>query len=158
MLTNHAYWNLDGFDNDETNLLLDHTMHAPFSKQRIGVDSILIPTGEVLENEEGSVNDFWSEPKQVGASFEDPDMEGNCGIGCVGYDNCYTIDREQQDIDSWRESGYVFSLASEWSGIRFDVYTDQDAVQVYSCNFQDGGVPLKKTQVNSGLKLESGKW
>lgn len=37
-------------------------------------------------------------------------------------------------------------MASEWSGIRFDVYTDQDAVQVYSCNFQDGGVPLKKTQ------------
>ncbi|PKS08749.1 hypothetical protein jhhlp_004802 [Lomentospora prolificans] len=146
MLTSHTYWNLDGFANDETNLALNHTVHAPYSTERIGVDSILIPTGEILDNEEGSVNDFWSEPKAVGASFEDPEMPGNCGEGCVGYDNCYTVTREEEDLLNWRESGYVLRLSSPWSGIQLDIYSDQEAVQLYSCNFQDGGMPLKKTQ------------
>jgi len=85
MLTSHAYWNLDGFANTETNLALNHTVHAPYSTDRIGVDSILIPTGEILTNEEGSVNDFWSAPKQVGADFESENILGNCGEGCIGY-------------------------------------------------------------------------
>ena len=85
MLTSHTYWNLDGFANDEVNHALNHTLHLPYSDKRVGVDSILIPTGEIVENAEGSVNDFWSEPKQIGASFSDPEIEGNCGEGCSGY-------------------------------------------------------------------------
>lgn len=85
MLSSHTYWNLDGFANDEVTHALNHTVHMPFSHKRVGVDSILIPTGEILENEEGSVNDFWSAPKQVGDGFSDPEIEGNCGEGCSGY-------------------------------------------------------------------------
>lgn len=85
MLTSHTYWNLDGFANDETDTALNHTFYMPFSGQRVGVDNILIPTGEILANEKGSVNDFWSAPKQIGASFNDPELVGNCGYNCTGY-------------------------------------------------------------------------
>lgn len=85
MLTNHAYFNLDGFANNETALAHNHTLHLPYSGQRVGVDNILIPTGEILANEKESVNDFWSAPKQLGANITSPDLEDNCGFGCTGY-------------------------------------------------------------------------
>lgn len=85
MLSSHTYWNLDGFSNTETNTVLNHTFHLPYSGQRVAVDNILIPTGEILANKRGSVNDFWSEPKQIGRGFEDPEIHGNCGFNCTGY-------------------------------------------------------------------------
>jgi aldose 1-epimerase len=85
MLSSHTYWNLDGFGNDETDTALNHTLHLPYSGQRVAVDNILIPTGEFLANKKGSVNDFWSKPKQIGASFNDPELVDNCGFNCTGY-------------------------------------------------------------------------
>lgn len=85
MLSSHTYWNLDGFANNETQSALNHTLFMPYSGQRVGVDNILIPTGEILANANGSVNDFWSGPKQIGASFGDPEIHGNCGFNCTGY-------------------------------------------------------------------------
>jgi aldose 1-epimerase len=61
-------------------------------------------------------------------------------------DNCYIVTRDEEDLLNWRENDYVLRLHSAWSGIRLDVYSDQEAVQLYSCNFQDGTTPLKKTQ------------
>jgi aldose 1-epimerase len=40
----------------------------------------------------------------------------------------------------------VTTLSSPYSGIKLEIFTDQDAFQVYTCNFQDGTTPLKKTQ------------
>ena len=37
-------------------------------------------------------------------------------------------------------------LQSAWSGIQVDVYTDQEAFQMYSCNGQNATMPLKTTQ------------
>lgn len=85
MLSSHTYWNLDGFANNETRTALNHSMHMPYAGQRIAVDGILVPTGDLVPNPRGSVNDFWSRPKQLGASFGDPELEGNCGTGCTGY-------------------------------------------------------------------------
>ena len=85
MLSSHTYWNLDGFANTETNTVFDHTFHLPFSGQRVAVDNILIPTGEILANAPGSVNDFRSAPKKIGAGFKDPELKGNCGFNCTGY-------------------------------------------------------------------------
>jgi len=78
MLSSHTYWNLDGFANNET-------LHMPYGGQRVGVDNILIPTGDILANAKGSVNDFWSKPKQLGADLEKPEIVGNCGFNCSGY-------------------------------------------------------------------------
>jgi len=85
MLSSHTYWNLDGFSNDQTNTVFDHTFHMPYGGQRIGVDNILIPTGDILANEKGSVNDFWSAPKRIGANITSPDLVNNCGFNCTGY-------------------------------------------------------------------------
>lgn len=85
MLTSHTYWNLDGFANNETSSALNHTLHMPYSGGRVAVDNILIPTGDILANAKGSVNDFWSEPKQIGASWDDEELLGNCGFNCTGY-------------------------------------------------------------------------
>ena len=90
MLSSHVYWNLDGFSNNETSTVLNHTFHLPYSGQRVGVDNILIPTGDILANHKGSVNDFWSAPKQIGASFGDPDLKDNCGFNCTGYGKSLT--------------------------------------------------------------------
>lgn len=40
----------------------------------------------------------------------------------------------------------VARLSSPHSGIKLEVYSDQDAFQMYSCNQQKGDVPLKWTQ------------
>ncbi|KAK8134179.1 aldose 1-epimerase [Apiospora sp. TS-2023a] len=146
MLSSHVYWNLDGFSNNETNTILNHTFHLPYSGQRVGVDNILIPTGDILANHKGSVNDFWSAPKQIGASFGDPELKDNCGFNCTGYDNCWLVNRAQNGPYDWRNDGYVARLQSAWSGIQLDVYSDQEAYQLYSCNGMNGSVTLKTTQ------------
>jgi len=57
----------------------------PYAGQRVDTDPILIPTGDILGNQPGSVNDFYSAPKQIGANFSNPDLLGNCGFNCTGY-------------------------------------------------------------------------
>ncbi|KAF2020801.1 galactose mutarotase-like protein [Aaosphaeria arxii CBS 175.79] len=146
MLSSHTYWNLDGFANDETPTALNHTLSLPYSGQRIGVDGILIPDGTILPNEKYSVNDFWSSPKQIGANHTAPELLGNCGTNCTGYDNAYLVNRAQNGPYDWRTSGPVASLWSDWSGIKVDIFSDQDAFQVYSCGGQNGSLPIKKTQ------------
>ncbi|KAJ3539726.1 hypothetical protein NM208_g5368 [Fusarium decemcellulare] len=146
MLTSHTYWNLDGFSNNETNTVSNHTLHMPYSGQRVGVDNILIPTGDILANKKGSANDFWSEPKQIGDQANNKELKNNCGFNCTGYDNCYIVNRGGLGDYDWRTEGPVASLSSSWSGIQVDIYTDQDAFQFYSCTQQSGAVPLKKNQ------------
>ncbi|KAK1761409.1 galactose mutarotase-like domain-containing protein [Echria macrotheca] len=144
MLSSHTYWNLDGFSNNQTNLALNHSFYMPYGGQRVDVDNILIPTGDIIANKPGSVNDFWSAPKQVGHSFNDPEIHGNCGFNCTGYDTCYLVNRDFPY--DWRKDGYVARMQSAWSGIQVDIYSDQEAFQLYSCNFQDGTMALKKSQ------------
>ncbi|ORY55139.1 aldose 1-epimerase [Pseudomassariella vexata] len=146
MLSSHTYWNLDGFSNNETNTALNHTFYMPYSGQRVGVDNILIPTGDILANQPGSVNDFWSGPKQIGASFGNPELDGNCGFNCTGYDTCWLVNRAQNGPYDWRTDGFVARLQSAWSGIQVDVYSDQEAFQMYSCNGQNGSMALKTSQ------------
>jgi aldose 1-epimerase len=85
MLSSHTYWNLDGFSNSQTSSALNHTLHLPYGGERIGVDNILIPTGDILANRKGSVNDFWSAPKAVGTDLSSPELKNNCGLNCIGY-------------------------------------------------------------------------
>lgn len=61
-------------------------------------------------------------------------------------DNCWTVNRGDLGNFNWRKEGPVAVLSSEWSGIKLSVSSDQTAFQMYSCNFQDGSMALKKTQ------------
>ncbi|EFW98550.1 aldose 1-epimerase [Grosmannia clavigera kw1407] len=144
MLSSHVYWNLDGFANNETNTVLNHSLYLPHSGLRVATDSILIPTGDLVANQPGSVNDFWTTPKQLGANFSSPALRGNCGFNCTGYDTCYLVSREAGTYD-WRDS-LVARLQSPWSGIQLDVFSDQQAFQMYSCSGQNGSLALKRTQ------------
>ncbi|PMD59573.1 galactose mutarotase-like protein [Hyaloscypha bicolor E] len=152
MLSSHTYWNLDGFANTETATALNHSLWMPYAGQRVGTDNILIPTGDILSNQQYSLNDFWSSPKQIGANFSNPDLLGNCGFNCTGYDTCYLTDRAADGPYDWREKGPVARLRSAWSGIQVDVFTDQDAFQVYSCGGQNGSMALKSTQGLHGVE------
>jgi len=143
MLSSHTYWNLDGFANNETATALNHTLHLPYGGQRIDTDGILIPTGNILANEQNGLNDFWSAPKQIGANFSNPDLLGNCGNNCTGYDTCYLTSRIAPY--DWTAAP-VAMVSSAWSGISLSIYSDQDAFQVYSCGGQNGTVTLKETQ------------
>ena len=71
-------------------------------------------------------------------------MQG-CGFNCTGVDTCFIIDRP---ASSAREDTAVkvLELRSERSGIRFDLFTDQTAVVVYTCNQLEGTIPLKRSQ------------
>lgn len=57
------------------------------------------------------------------------------------------INREaRRQADWWLDLGPVATLRSKWSNIRLNVYTDQSAVQLYTCNDMDGRLALKSTQ------------
>ena len=131
-----TYWNLDGWANPHTPLALNHSLWLPYGGQRVDADTILIPTGDILANQPDSLNDFWTAPKQIGANFSNPDLKGNCGEGCTGYDTCYLTNR--QEPYDWRVGTPVARLRSAWSGIQVDVHTDQEAFQIYSCGGQNG--------------------
>lgn len=146
MLASHAYWNLDGFANNETNTALDHTFYLPYSGMRVDVDNVLIPTGDLLANRPGSINDFWTEPKAIGANFSSPLLKDNCGFNCSGYDNCWLVNHPKNDSFDWRTDGFVARIHSPWSGIQLDIHSDQEAFQMYSCNGMNGSFALKETQ------------
>lgn len=37
-------------------------------------------------------------------------------------------------------------MRSAWSGIQLEVFTDQEAIQIYTCSGQNGSMALKETQ------------
>lgn len=137
MLSSHVYWNLDGFQNPTDPTINNYSLHLPYSGQRIAVDGILIPNGTILPNEKGSGWDFWSAPKKIGVETTSPDFVGGCGTGCVGIDTCFLVNRAQNGPYDWRNEGPVATVASPFSGIQIDVFSDQDAFQIYSCPGQN---------------------
>lgn len=135
MMSSHTYWNLDGFQNPNTPLALNHTLHMPYATRRILIDNIEVPTGELHDNKRGQAFDFWSKPKQLGKDFNKPAIHGACGYNCTGYDNAFLF--KDDGPPAW-ETMPVATLASKWSGIQVDVFTDQAAYQVYTCNNMNG--------------------
>ncbi|KUJ06881.1 galactose mutarotase-like protein [Mollisia scopiformis] len=143
MLTTHPYWNLDAFANPDTDLILNHTLSLPFGKRMIGIDENTESTGELPTVPKGDINDFWSAPKMIGASMGDARWVGNCGTagGCAGYNNQWLVDR-----GSGEEEMPIATLSSGWSGIKWDLYSDQPGIVVYSCHWMGGGNQLKAAQ------------
>ncbi|KAL9935140.1 hypothetical protein V8E36_006216 [Tilletia maclaganii] len=123
MLSSHVYWQLEGYNETEGRTILDHVFHLPRADRYIETDSILIPTG-VISNVSGTVYDFLT-PKTFRSLFNQ--TEGICGAGCQGWDSCFVMgphDRNESVIELW----------STQSGIKLSVATDQEAVQVYTCD------------------------
>ncbi|CZT43741.1 related to aldose 1-epimerase [Rhynchosporium secalis] len=143
MLTTHPYWNLDAFANPHTDLVLNHTLHLPFGKRMTGIDAGTQSSGLLPNVKRGGVNDFVTKPKQIGASSGDKEWVGNCGTGsgCSGYNNQWIVDRTDAEAEK-----PIATLSSDWSGIKWDLYSDQEAVLIYSCYWIGNSNPLKKSQ------------
>lgn len=142
MLANHLYWNLNAFK-DET--ILDNTyLQLPLSERVIAGDTLLIPTGEILDVDtafDGALD--FTESKLIGQDINK--TEGVCGGGCTGIDTCFLIDRPS---NYGSDTAMVPSVrvASDTTGITLEVATNQAALQIYSCNGQNGSIATKKSQ------------
>jgi len=141
-LNQHTYFNLDAYRNPATDLIWDHTLHLPYSKRYLEADQGAVPTGKILTAEPGSINDFASKPAlKFGHSKTDPKFKGNCGAdgACEGYNGYWLIENAPKDA-------VVLTIASDFSGVKAELRTDQPGIVIYSCSWMDGSAILKSTQ------------
>ena len=124
-LTNHSYFNLDGFGAD----IKEHTARI-YAQKYTEVGENLIPTGRtpcVL----GTAFDF-TEPHKIGERLSED---------FVGYDHNYILSPTVYEEFLGRRAG----LAAEvWSSdLKLSVYTDMPGVQFYIGNFLGNGPDFK---------------
>ncbi|TFK23498.1 galactose-1-epimerase [Coprinopsis marcescibilis] len=145
MVTQHVYWNLDAFQ-DGVHDTLGHTLQID-SSQIIDLDGNAIPTGDFIDVRKNTIFDF-RQPKVVGGRWNE--TKGLCGGECQGYDHCWVYDKLKGA--SYKRAGT--SLWSQKSGIRLDMATNQDAVQVYSAYWMN----TSRKEAHGGPDLKYGKW
>lgn len=124
-LTNHSYFNLDGFGGD----IKEHTA-VIYAENYTEVSKSLIPNGQT-PCVKGTVFDF-SEPHKIGERI---------GGDFIGYDHNFILSPQQ-----YKEfSGKSLGLAAEvWnSDLKMNVYTDQPGIQFYIGNFLGKGPDFK---------------
>ena len=124
-MTNHSYFNLDGFGGD----ILGHRLTVYADKYtKVGRD--LIPTGERPEVK-GTAFDF-TEAHTVGERIDETDG---------GYDHNFILCPTEHREYLGKRLGLAAVLEGE--KIRMRVYTDQPGVQLYSGNFLGSGPDFK---------------
>lgn len=142
MLSNHIYWNLGAFVDDNAMTILNNTLYMPYAKRRIGTDGILVPNGEI-QLTAGTGLDFTKPKTTIGQNI--PNTEGDCGTGCTGIDNAFITDRAPYADP--RDAGLeVLRLMAPSTGIQLSVETNQGGIQLYSCVSQNGSIKVKKSQ------------
>lgn len=141
-LTNHAYFNLNGYD---AGTILDHVLRIN-ADAVTAVDGFSIPTG-VLMPVEGTPFDFRA-AKPIGREIEaDHDQLKKTG----GYDHNFCLNGWDGTL---KEAG---SVVSEQSGLKMNFYTTLPGVQFYAGNYLSGrpgkdGKPMEK---RTGFCLET---
>lgn len=148
MLSNHIYWNLNAFK--AQTVLNDTSVWMPYSQRYIEIDTIEVPTGAIgVVSNEPSL-DFLA-PKTLGEAVDN--STGVCGYNCTGVDNAFILDRPYYSSPE----GANFPVMSVWSaitGIQMDISTNQQGMQLYTCNGQNGTIPIKQSQIdaNNGVQ------
>lgn len=149
MLTTHPYWNLNAFVDTANPNILDHTLHMPYSKRYVEIDNIEVATGQIGvvadQNGHPGLLDFTS-PRTLGSSISANVQE--CGFNCTGIDTNFIIDRPPS-AGTVSTAINVLSISSDITGIKLDLYTNQQALIVYTCNKLNGSIPLKQSQQRS---------
>ena len=119
-LTNHSYFNLDGFGN-----VIDEHIATIYADRYTEVDERLIPNGE-RPLVSGTAYDFTT-PKKIGEDF---------GKDLDGYDHnfllCPKIYKE------FEEKNLALAASVTNQKLTLNVYTDQPGIQFYTGNFLSG--------------------
>jgi aldose 1-epimerase len=140
MLANHIYWNLGAYVNTDAMTILNSTLWMPYADRFIGFDGIEVPTGAInLTN--GTALDFTS-PVTIGAHINE--TINGCGTNCTGYDNAFILDRPRYAMES-PDLG-VLQWWSPDTGIQMTLETNQQSLQLYTCDTQNGSIPVKAGQ------------
>jgi aldose 1-epimerase len=151
MLSNHIYWNLNGFK--QPTILNDTWLQMPLSERFIATDSIQVPNGSistVAETSHGTMD--FTAGKVIGRDIQYTD--GLCGTDCIGYDNCFIVDRDLLYSAATDALVPALKLNSSTTGISMEVATNQPAVQFFTCLNMDGTIPVKASQVARNSKSQ----
>ena len=140
MLTQHTYFQLDAFKDPTNRTIWNHTLYAPEAKRVLKADANALPTGEIAKISKNDIDDFWSKPHQLGFASGNAGFENHCGNGCHGYNGAVAFN------DKRDKKKVALTLSSGFSGIKAELTTDQDAVVLYTCNWNDGKTEFKSTQ------------
>ncbi|WP_028973137.1 aldose epimerase family protein [Spirochaeta cellobiosiphila] len=132
-LTNHAYWNLEGFGTDILNqeLRIDADSY-------VEIDTDCIPTGQISSTTNSSF-DFKS-PITFKQAFSKQSK---------GFDHCFILNERPKDK-------VQIEAYSPKTGRKLSIWTDQPGVQLYTCsNFDRAQLRGKKDlTVNGAFCLE----
>ena len=149
MLSNHIYWNLGAFKSPN---ILHDTLQLPYANRIVSIDSIAVPTGNLQSvkypSKSPPVPLNFTAPKQIGDGAL---YSQQCGLGCVGIDNAFILDRPYgSGVESMEQPQLIWKSLD--TGITMTVRTNQQSFQLYSCNGMDGTIPIKSSQGNAKIE------
>ena len=129
-LTNHAFYNLDGYNGGTTNnhiLQIDASNYMP-------VDNTLIPLGKI-EPVAHTPFDFMT-PQSIGARINDTNNIQLKNGG--GYDHNFVLNR-----NAGNDLQKAVQVKGDKSGVVLTIYTQEPGVQFYSGNFMQSKNAVK---------------
>lgn len=143
-LSHHGVFNLKGEGNGP---ITDHVLMIK-SSGITPVDSVLIPTGEIMQVE-NTPFDFRKETT-IGDRINVANEQLKNG---AGYDHNWVVDREtENDVE------FISSIYDPVSRRMMEVWSDQPGIQFYSGNFFDGkndGKYRRSQKYREGFALET---
>ncbi|OJJ39972.1 hypothetical protein ASPWEDRAFT_37847 [Aspergillus wentii DTO 134E9] len=147
MLSNHIYWNLNGFKQET--ILNDTWLQLPLSERFIASDSLQVPTGAIstVDQNGGALN--FTTGKIVGQDINK--TAGLVGTD-IGIDSCFIIDRDPVTSPAPDALVPALRINSSTTGISMEVATNQPAVQFFTCLNMDGSIPVKASQAQRNTK------